>query len=356
MINREQPPIYTSGKEWSQPHPSASRTIQECADICNQRSGCTGFEYAEGESEHGACGTYTGWGGTNKQKDEKRLAKNSNWRSCVKEGAKFSTTRKFGRRRGYGGVLYASEAAESMQSLELVMGFEEMANLDKDKKDGREDLMNTFSEKYWNTVARKPTQIISVRGSAIDGVNCDYLLKTKLSAEENTRDQNTPIYVCQRLHYQSKGGRYGKWIIRYGQEEESDDMRCFWGIWFKGKEDGAPRILLHKCSYEHCYGPCVDDLEDSNEGAPAVFPLGPWSDDTDVEQGEEEGGPTDVLQRGTVVLSRMEPMCDGKIGGRGRSVCVAPQGKFMSDLFHEGADCYKAGESGPCPDSPPQGL
>ena len=72
-----------TGKRWAQPHPSASRTIQQCADICNARGGCTGFEYADGPREHGACGTYTG-GESNQRANEDRLAAGANWRSCLK--------------------------------------------------------------------------------------------------------------------------------------------------------------------------------------------------------------------------------------------------------------------------------
>ena len=72
------------GKLWSKPHPDRSRTIYDCARNCDLRNGCTGFEYAEGASETGACGTYTG-GNSNVQKDEKRLMKGSNWRSCQKD-------------------------------------------------------------------------------------------------------------------------------------------------------------------------------------------------------------------------------------------------------------------------------
>ena len=72
-----------TGKEWAQPHPDSSRTINDCASICDERQGCTGFEFAEGDLETGACGTYTGGDG-NKQNDEGRLDSDSNWRSCIK--------------------------------------------------------------------------------------------------------------------------------------------------------------------------------------------------------------------------------------------------------------------------------
>merc|ERR1711871_1523779 len=72
-----------TGKVWSKPHPDPNRSKEECAGICDAREGCTGFEYAEGPSEHGACGTYTG-GDSNKEGDENRLTLDSNWRSCIK--------------------------------------------------------------------------------------------------------------------------------------------------------------------------------------------------------------------------------------------------------------------------------
>jgi len=71
-----------TGKVWSQPHPDPSRTIEDCAAICNARTGCTGFEFAAGASEHGACGTYTGGRG-NVRGDERRTSDGSNWRSCL---------------------------------------------------------------------------------------------------------------------------------------------------------------------------------------------------------------------------------------------------------------------------------
>ena len=72
-----------TGKEWAQPHQDSSRTIYDCASICDERQDCTGFEFAEGDSETGACGTYTGGDG-NLLKDEGRLDSDSNWRSCIK--------------------------------------------------------------------------------------------------------------------------------------------------------------------------------------------------------------------------------------------------------------------------------
>ena len=71
-----------TGKEWAQPHPDSSRTIDDCASICDERQGCTGFEFAEGDSETGSCGTYTG-GHENRQNDAGRLDSDSNWRSCI---------------------------------------------------------------------------------------------------------------------------------------------------------------------------------------------------------------------------------------------------------------------------------
>jgi len=68
---------------WAQPHPDSGRTIDDCSKICDDREGCTGFEFAVGNQETGACGTYTS-GDANKQNDENRLDPNSNWRSCMK--------------------------------------------------------------------------------------------------------------------------------------------------------------------------------------------------------------------------------------------------------------------------------
>ena len=74
-----------SGKEWAQPHPDQSRSLQQCADICNNRSGCTSFEHANGPQEQGACGTYTG-GVSNIGENENRTQPGSRWFSCVRKG------------------------------------------------------------------------------------------------------------------------------------------------------------------------------------------------------------------------------------------------------------------------------
>ena len=71
-----------NGKRWSLPL-DPHRSLQQCADICNDRSGCTSFEYANGPEEHGACGTYTG-GDSNIKEDTNRDQAGSNWFSCIK--------------------------------------------------------------------------------------------------------------------------------------------------------------------------------------------------------------------------------------------------------------------------------
>jgi len=70
-----------AGKQWSPV--DTGRSIDDCATICDNRAGCTGFEYAEGPTHHGGCGTYTGGNG-NIYGNENRLASGSNWRSCMK--------------------------------------------------------------------------------------------------------------------------------------------------------------------------------------------------------------------------------------------------------------------------------
>ena len=75
-----------TGQEWAQPNPDSSRTISDCASICDERQGCTGFEFAEGDFWIiGSCGTYTGGDG-NKLDDDGRLRLDSAsaWRSCIK--------------------------------------------------------------------------------------------------------------------------------------------------------------------------------------------------------------------------------------------------------------------------------
>ena len=71
-----------TGKKWARPHQDSSRTINDCASICDERQGCTGFEFAEGGSTTGACGTYTGGNG-NMLNDDGRLNSHSDWRSCI---------------------------------------------------------------------------------------------------------------------------------------------------------------------------------------------------------------------------------------------------------------------------------
>jgi len=72
-----------AGKAFTFPHPRPGRTIQECADTCNNR-GCTGFEFAVRGHETGACITYTA-GDANRLDDQDRLAAASEWRSCMRE-------------------------------------------------------------------------------------------------------------------------------------------------------------------------------------------------------------------------------------------------------------------------------
>ena len=67
-----------SGMLWALPNPDPSRTLQQCADICNNRSGCTSFEYANGPHQQGGCGTYTG-GDSNIDKNVNRCGSGSNW-------------------------------------------------------------------------------------------------------------------------------------------------------------------------------------------------------------------------------------------------------------------------------------
>ena len=76
-----------TGKEWAKPSLDSSRSLQHCADICNHRSGCTSFEYANGPHQQGGCGTYTGGDGNiQNQNNENRTQPGSNWFSCVRIG------------------------------------------------------------------------------------------------------------------------------------------------------------------------------------------------------------------------------------------------------------------------------
>ena len=75
--------LHGIGKDWSQPKTDPNRNLQQCADICSARSGCTSFEYANGPTDNGACATYTG-GDSNIHEDQNRTHPSSNWFSCIK--------------------------------------------------------------------------------------------------------------------------------------------------------------------------------------------------------------------------------------------------------------------------------
>ena len=67
------------GWELAQPYTDPSRSLQDCADICNHRSGCTSFKY---HPRWTICNTYTG-GDSNIMN---RSQSGSNWFSCVRKG------------------------------------------------------------------------------------------------------------------------------------------------------------------------------------------------------------------------------------------------------------------------------
>ena len=70
----------------SQDFTSGSGSIENCEQACENRSGCTGFEYNHGGDENFKCGTYTGgdsdilsnnsWSSDGYQK--------STWTTCIK--------------------------------------------------------------------------------------------------------------------------------------------------------------------------------------------------------------------------------------------------------------------------------
>ena len=70
-------------KEWAKP--DENRTVQQCAEICNERWGCTGFEYGNGEDVRGECATYR-YGYRNVREYENRNHEGSEWYSCVTLG------------------------------------------------------------------------------------------------------------------------------------------------------------------------------------------------------------------------------------------------------------------------------
>ena len=76
--------LYGPGKKVSQPDPDPNRSLQQCADICNDRSGCTGFEYSNGPYKPGKCLTYTGGDSDIIDVNLDRDQADSNWFSCIK--------------------------------------------------------------------------------------------------------------------------------------------------------------------------------------------------------------------------------------------------------------------------------
>ena len=77
---------YDDDKEFAEP--DANRTVQQCAEICNERWGCTGFEYGNGEDVRGECVTYR-YGYRNVKEYENRNHEGSEWYSCVILGKQF---------------------------------------------------------------------------------------------------------------------------------------------------------------------------------------------------------------------------------------------------------------------------
>ena len=68
------------GKDFSFP----GQGVENCAEACNQRSGCTSFEYNHGGNENYKCGTYNG--GNNNIVGTQL----EQWTSCIKGSNKAS--------------------------------------------------------------------------------------------------------------------------------------------------------------------------------------------------------------------------------------------------------------------------
>ena len=68
--------------------------------------------------------------------------------------------------------------------------------------------------------------------------------------EEETEKsgQNGNVYTLRRLHHPSKGGTYGRWSIRYQDDEASGDPTCFWGIYYvpHSEDSEEERRLIHR--------------------------------------------------------------------------------------------------------------
>ena len=63
------------GKQFTSP----GKGVEKCRDTCDQRVGCTGFEYNRSGSENYKCATFTG--GDNNLKSNVKV---EGWISCVK--------------------------------------------------------------------------------------------------------------------------------------------------------------------------------------------------------------------------------------------------------------------------------
>merc|ERR1712216_451923 len=62
---------------------NALSQAQDCADICNGRFGCTGFEYGNDEGGPLKCATYTG--GESDYWNDEVLLEDAAWHSCMKQ-------------------------------------------------------------------------------------------------------------------------------------------------------------------------------------------------------------------------------------------------------------------------------
>ena len=63
---------------------NSSRTIEDCANICNAYDGCNSFQFGVRSEATGRCKIFTN-NENNIGTDNNRISEASHWRSCVKE-------------------------------------------------------------------------------------------------------------------------------------------------------------------------------------------------------------------------------------------------------------------------------
>merc|ERR1712223_472589 len=122
------------GEEW-QPAETIETILNACTAHCNERQGCTSFEYgpvldAWGQYNAGdyACATFTG-GDSNKANNECRMSLSSKWRSCMKSSKESTKTIKIRTEKWGEENRYAIGSCLSTQQYASYKNYEEECSL-----------------------------------------------------------------------------------------------------------------------------------------------------------------------------------------------------------------------------------